>query len=194
MSLTNLTEDLIAEFREESALINEQIELLDPLGTSLRKPAAQRLISNTTLVISEIGCYLLSVGTIGFMLVAHTVYPFTVIQTVYSTPEISARIGATHINNFVMATYGIVVGVALIFLILGYMARTIRQKNAILQHAGTDLKIILGQHLERKAAIDALDQRHLLINSEMVATPTRTKKLTHKELSRLQFEEEEDDE
>lgn len=191
MALTNLTEDLIGEFREESTLIKQQIEILDPLGTSLRKPAAQRLLSNTTLIISEIGCYLLSVGSIGFLVMAHTVYPFSVLHSVYITPEINNRLGAPNVNNLILAGYGVVVGLALIFLLLGYMSRTIRQKNAILQQAGTDIKIIVGQHLERKAAIDALDHRHMLITTDMIAQPSK-KKIGHQQLSQIQFDDAED--
>ena len=48
-------------------MIYEQIELLDPLGTSLRKPAAQRLAGKGALIFSEILCYLLAAGIITFM-------------------------------------------------------------------------------------------------------------------------------
>jgi hypothetical protein len=193
MALTNLTEDLLAEFREESSLIKEQIEILDPLGTSLRMPAAQELISATILFIAEIACYLLSVGAIGFLVIAHTVYPFTVLHSIYTTREINAKLGASNISNLVLAGYAVVVGLAFIFLLLGYMSRKIRQKNAILQQAGTDIKTILGQHLERKAAIDTLDHRHMLITTDMIA-PTAKKKLTHQQISKLQFDEDEEDE
>ncbi len=42
------------------------------------------------------------------------------------------------------------------------ITREIRLKNDILNHAGKDIKQIVGQHLERKAALETIEQRHLL--------------------------------
>jgi hypothetical protein len=54
------------------------------------------------------------------------------------------------------------------------MAREIRLKNDILHVAGKDIKIIVGQHLERKAALSTIEQRHMLGMSEvMQVTPNK---------------------
>ncbi len=162
MSLTTLKDDLLEEFREERIMIKEQIELLDPLATSLRKPAAQRLLSSGTLIISEISCYIISLGGLAFIGFLHRIYPFTVLNDVFYSSQIRARVGSTNLLYLILAIYGLVlVGITMMF-ILGRMAREIRLKNDILNQAGKDIKTIVGQHLERKACMDTIEQRHML--------------------------------
>ncbi len=160
MALTTLKEDLMQEFRAERDMVNEQMEMLDPLGTSLRRPAAQRLLSNTTLILTEFGCYGLFIAGIAFLIMANGLYPFSVMNTIYHSPEITTKIGGPNINNFILAGYGIIALGTVFILIIGRMAGVIRRKNEILHVAGKDIKIILGQHLERQAAIEAIAQRH----------------------------------
>ncbi len=162
MALTTLKDDLLHEFREERIMINEQIELLDPLATSLRKPAAQRLLSSGTLIISEISCYIVSLGGIAFIAFMHKIYPFMLLEDMYYDPEYRTRIGGSNMLLLILGIYGLAaIGVVLIF-IIGRMAREVRMKNDILNHAGKDIKTIVGQHLERKAALDTIEQRHML--------------------------------
>lgn len=162
MSLTTLKDDLLQEFREERVMINEQIELLDPLATSLRKPAAQQLLSSGTLAITEVSCYIVSLGGIAFMAFMHLIYPFSILSNTFYNSGLRNQIGAPNLTYLILATYGLVgIGVVLIF-ILGRMAREIRLKNDILHLAGKDIKTIVGQHLERKAALDTIEQRHML--------------------------------
>ncbi len=162
MSLTTLKDDLLHEFREERIMISEQIELLDPLATTLRKPAAQRLLSSGTLILTEVICYILSLGGIAFMAVMHKIYPFRVLGNIFYNSEIRNSVGAPNLLYLTLGVYGLVVlGVGFVFLI-GRMAREIRLKNEILHMAGKDIKTIVGQHLERKAALDTIEQRHML--------------------------------
>ncbi len=162
MALTTLKDDLLEEFREERIMIREQIELLDPLATSLRKPAAQRLLSSGTLIITEVTCYILSLGGIAFMALLHKIYPFVVLEDIFYNAEYRAKLGSENLLYFILGIYGLaLIGVILIF-ILGRMAREMRMKNDILYQAGKDIKTIVGQHLERKAAHDTIEQRHML--------------------------------
>ncbi len=174
MALTTLKDDLMQEFREERVMIKEQLEILDPLGTALRKPAAQRLISSTTLVLTEIVFYLLFVGIIGFAFVIHKFPPFSVIKDINNSPEISSKIGAQQLHDFIWTGYCFLAICAVICFTIGRMARIIRQKNEILYQASKDIKIIIGLHLERKAAIDTIEQRHLLDLSG-IAKPNKLK-------------------
>jgi len=162
MPLTTLKEDLLAEFRDERIMISDQIALLDPIATSLRRPAARRLFSSTTLVISEVFCYLLGAGGIAGLVLLNRIYSFSqVYQLVYAGS--TARTGVVpNVAYLTGAVYGsLVVGTALA-VILGIAAGKIRRKNAILCLAGKDIQTIVGQHLERRAALDTLEQRHML--------------------------------
>ncbi len=162
MSLTTLKDDLLREFREERTMINEQLELLDPLATSLRKPAAQRLLSSGTLIITEMSCYIVSLGGIAFIAFMHRIYPFKAMSTLFYNAAARNSIGTENLTYLILAVYGIAaIGVLLMF-IIGRMAREIRLKNDILNLAGKDIKMIVGQHLERKAALETIEQRHLL--------------------------------
>jgi hypothetical protein len=162
MALTTLKDDLLHEFREERIMINEQIELLDPLATSLRKPAAQRLLSSGTLIITEVSCYIVSLGGLAFLGFMHMIYPFSLMGDLFYNPQIRNRVGNMDLIYFILAVYGITaVSVALIF-IIGRMAREIRLKNDILHVASKDIKKMVGQHLERKAAHETIEQRHML--------------------------------
>jgi hypothetical protein len=162
MALTTLKDDLLQEFREERILIKEQIELLDPLAISLRKPAAQRLLSSGTLIISEISCYILSLGGIAFMVFMHLIYPFNILGEIFYNTQSRNTVGAENLVYLTLGVYGLAgMGVILVF-IIGRMAREMRLKNDILHHAGKDIKIIIGQHLERKAVLDTIEQRHML--------------------------------
>lgn len=162
MSLTTLKDDLLAEFRDERIMITEQLELLDPLATSLRRPAAQRLLSSGTLIITEFSCYVISLGGLTITALLNHIYPFSLLNKMFYTPEIRNKIGTPNLTMLIAAIYALlIIGVVFIF-IIGRMAREIRLKNDILHHAGKDIKTIVGQHLVRKAAINTIEQRHYL--------------------------------
>lgn len=162
MSLTTLKEDLLQEFREERIMINDQIEILDPLGSALRKPEAQRLLSSSTLIITEMSCYITSVGGIAVLCFMHLIYPFNTLRTLFYTADIRNKVGAQNLMILTLAVYGLAALSVVFIFIMGRMAREIRLKNDILHHAGKDIKTIIGQHLERKATLDTIEQRHML--------------------------------
>jgi uncharacterized membrane protein len=175
MALTTLKDDLLQEFREERIMINEQIELLDPLATSLRKPAAIRLLSSGTLIITEISCYIISLGGVAFIAFMHLIYPFSIMGDIFYNSEVRNKTGDLNLLYFILAVYGITaLGVLLIF-VIGRMAREIRLKNDILHIAGKDIKTIIGQHLERKAAHETIEQRHMLGVSGISLPPAKQK-------------------
>ena len=157
MALTTLKDDLLQEFREECIMINDQLEMLDPLGTALRQPAAQNLVSGAMLLIGELVCYVLCLGGVAFTVMLHRIYP-----DLLNNPKLEAISGKTNLFLFVLALYGILALLVVCFFIIGRMAHELRLKNKILAPAAEDIKIVLGQLLERKAAIDTLQQRHML--------------------------------
>lgn len=162
MSLTTLKDDLLAEFREERIMIAEQLELLDPLATSLRKPAAQRLLSSGTLIITEFSCYILSLGGIAFTALLHRIYPFSILNKAFYNAELRNKIGGPNLTLLIAAIYALAIISVVFVFVIGRMAREIRLKNDILNIAGKDIKVIVGQHLERKAAMRTIEQRHML--------------------------------
>ena len=162
MTLSKLQEDLLNDFKEQKQILIEQIEIFDPLATSLRRPAAQRLASKTGLIILEIISYLLAMGALAFAVVMNLVYPFNMLTNVrflHSASELKALQDAEY---FSIAVHCMAAFTGILFFIIARMTRRIRLKNNILSLAGKNMKTLVGQHLKRKAAMEAVEQRHLL--------------------------------
>jgi hypothetical protein len=105
MSLTRLQEDLLNDFRQQKQIIHEQIDLFDPLATSLRKPAAQRLASKTGLIIAETFSYLLSFAAFAFSVFMNLVYPFTSLMNVRYIKNISDLTAMKETEYFSIAVH-----------------------------------------------------------------------------------------
>ena len=176
MSLTTLKDDLLAEFREERIMINDQLEILDPLGTSLRMPAAQNLYSSSTLFIAEFVCYAGCAGAVAFAVAMHNIYPFNLLNTALYNPELRSTLGGPNITFLSAAIYALVGIVAIGLFVIAQLVRSVRLKNEVLRHAGRDVKTIVSQHLLRRAAMEAIEQRHLLATTGIVQIPPSTAK------------------
>ncbi|HRO44089.1 MAG TPA: hypothetical protein PL009_14740 [Flavipsychrobacter sp.] len=162
MSITRLQGDLLNDFKEQKAMVVEQTELFDPMATALRTSAAQRLAHKAALIITEIVCYLASATTVAATIFMNHIYPFTPLQNVryiHSLNDIKSLKEEEYLSIVVHALAGFI---ALLFYIIARMTRSIRLKNNILNLAGKNVKILMGQHLKRKAAVESLEQRHLL--------------------------------
>jgi hypothetical protein len=172
-----LQDDLLKEFREEKELIDRQLALLDPLAVSLRKPIAARLLNSFVLLVLEGLCWLAMSATITFCVVRDKIYPFHILA------RLRVKGGALGFApSEIDALYYVIVVVAvLICLLLFIIARNLsklRRKNAILQLAGVQIKSLVGEQLERKAAIEAIDQRHFGILSPMPMSESQPLKST----------------
>lgn len=149
------------EFREEQKFVNEQIKLFDPLATSLRKPVAQRLLNKGLIVLLEVICYLAVLASIAFAVFLNKLYPFYMVAQL-SRNQYKEQLGSTNVQNFTIGVYVLIGLIALLFLVAARMLRRIRLKNAILNVAGKNIKMAIGDLLKRKAAIDAIEQRNFM--------------------------------
>lgn len=162
VSMTRLQEDLLNDFKDQRQIIIEQVELFDPLATALRKPAAQKLASRAWLIIAEIVCYLASAGMIAFTVSMNRVYPFSALVNVRYIRNADDLKLMSEAEHFSIAIHAMAALLGLLFYIVARMTRRIRLKNNVLRLAGTNMKILMGQHLKRKAATAAIEQRHFL--------------------------------
>ncbi len=162
MSLTTLKDDLLQEFREERLIIDEQLELLQPLADALRKPAAQNLLSSGTLAIAEISLYITTVSGLAVVAFMHKIEPFAALRQMLYDSHIHSILGAPTVTYLVAAVYGLALACVAMVFTAARMVREMRLKNDIIMHAAKDVKIILGQHLTRKAVMESIEQRHLL--------------------------------
>jgi branched-subunit amino acid transport protein AzlD len=160
MPLTRLQEDLIKELREEKDLIYEQLAIFDPLGTQLRTPAARRLVSKGALIIAEVFCYLLALGSIALAVFLHKIHPFYILSELRDSETFTDELGKGNIDLLNIGVYALLGTIAVLFFIIARSMRMIRLKNGILNFAGKHINSMVGQHLERKASIENLEQRH----------------------------------
>lgn len=159
----SLYNDLVRDWQEQKALIKEQIKLIDPMATSLRKSTAQRFLSATLNVMMEILMYLLAIGSIAYLFFLDNLGPFYILGKITTTPELKTLFSGNDLSSFGMAIKGLFVVIAVLFLIIGRMLANIRHKNATLSLAGKNMKTISGQHLARKSEIESLEQKHIMV-------------------------------
>jgi hypothetical protein len=155
----SLNDDLLRSFKDQKEMIYHQIELFDPLGTKLRQPAAQRLVSKTAMIFTEVLCYLLSLGSIAGAFFINMVFPFYLLDNLHLKTELTQP-DRQNIQYFTFGVYGAIGLFAILLLIIARCMRQIRLKNDILHFAGKQMKELVGQHLKSKAAIEVIEQRH----------------------------------
>ncbi len=160
MKPLNLQQDLIRDFQEQKKTVNEQVALIDPMATSLRKPAAKRLFNAGLIVFMEIVAWLLLLGCIAFTIFADKLYPFYYLSQMAHDTALGDRYKAHDLNLLYWCIKGIGIFAALLFLIIARMLGTIRLKNSILHVAGRNMKLLVEQLLKRKAAMETMEQKY----------------------------------
>lgn len=156
---SSLQDDLLFDFKEQKTLIEQQLEVFDPLGTELSKPAARRLVSKTALIIAEILCYCLAAGAVTFAVLMTRFPPFDILPEIRFNPDV-VELGWQRLEWFNIAIYGLLGVITILFYIIARCMRSIRLKNDILHYAGKNIKIMVGQHLKRKASLQTTYERH----------------------------------
>ncbi len=159
--MPRLQDDLLQDFKEQKTVIYSQLEVFDPMGTQLSKPAAQSLVSKGILIVGEILCYLLALSAIAFAVFLTKLYPFYIISEIQNKSDY-IKLGPMNVRIFTLCIYTLIGIISLLFYGLGAALRQIRLKNDILSFAGKHIKTLVSQHLKRKASIDAIEQRHFL--------------------------------
>lgn len=171
-----MQEDLIRDFQEQKKTVNEQLALIDPMATSLRKPAAKRLFHTGLIVFMEILCWLLVLGCIAFVLFADKLYPFYYLNQLLHDTSLGERYKAGDLSILYWSVKGIGVLVALLFLVIARMLATIRLKNSVLHIAGRNMKLLVEQLLKRKAAMENMEQKFpvdLPANDDTIVMPVQ---------------------
>lgn len=172
----NLQEDLIRDFQEQKKMIGEQVTLIDPMATSLRKPAARRLFHAGIIVFLEIISWLLFLGCIAFVVFLDKLYPFYFVSQMIHDSSLADKYKAYDLDMLHWAFRGFAILTGLLFLIIARMLGTIRLKNSVLHVAGRNMKLLVEQLLKRKAAMEGLEQRYpfeMLPNDDSVVVPVQ---------------------
>lgn len=160
MKPLNLQEDLIRDFQDQKKTINEQVALIDPMATSLRRPAARRLFHAGFIMVMEALCWLCFLGGIAFLLFADKLYPFYQLNQMLHNQALKAQYPEQDLKVLYWSIKGMALLVSILFLLIARMLGTIRLKNSVLHVAGRNMKLLVEQLLKRKAAMEFLQQRH----------------------------------
>lgn len=161
MAGNRLNDDLLHNFKEQKEMITEQIKIFEPIAESLSKPAAVHLLGQGTLIILEVICYILFLGSVAASVLVGTLVPFDMLDNIYTSLPLNSD-GREYITLISFALHGLVIVIGFLFLIIAFNLSSIRKKNKILSVAGKNLKTLVGQHLRTKAAIDTIEQRHFM--------------------------------
>jgi hypothetical protein len=159
MASTRLQDDLLHEFREQRRVVQNQIEDLNPLAVSLRKRVAVRLAGKGLLIFGEIICWGMFLGAIAVCVFLNKLIPFYLLFQL-KRPQHVESLGLQNVQMLQWGVYGLVGLCGLAFFFLARALGRIRQKNDILAMTGGRMKTLIGQLLQRKAAFDAIEQRH----------------------------------
>ncbi len=162
MKPISIKEDLIRDFQEQKKVIREQIALIDPLAASLRKPAAKRLFHAGFLVFMEIIAWLLFLACIAVILFQGKLYPLYQLNQMLHDTTLSGKYRLYDLEMLNWAIKGLLALAALLFLVIARMLAQIRQKNGVLHLAGKNMKVLVEQHLQRKATMETMEQRYPL--------------------------------
>ena len=161
MTSTRLQDDLMQEFQATRQMIQNQLDLFDPMAGSLRRPAAQRILRKGVLIFWELLCYAAVLGSIAAAVFMNRLIPFYMLAELRQRGP-AAGFNAYEANMLYWTVTGLILLSGLLLLVLARSLRRIRLKNDILSTAGRHIKTLVGQHLQRKAALEALEQRHFM--------------------------------
>ncbi len=156
---TSLYQELVEDFKEQNKLIDEQINVFEPLTASLRKPAAQRLLNKGSLAIFEIIFYCLFIGSIVFAFMLKHLVPFYILNQL---KERGAQSGfpVSDVNTLYWSIVAMAVLLGIVFLYIARLLRKIRLKNAIIYTVNKHIKVLLQEHLKRKNKIDDIEKKY----------------------------------
>ncbi len=174
MKLNSLKDDLIRDFQDQKRAVNEQVALIDPMATSLRKPAAKRLLNTGFIVMMEVLSWLLFLGCIAFIIFMDKLYPFYYLNKIVYDTALPPSYPIDDMKTLSWIIRGMALVSGLLFFAIARMLATIRNKNSILHLTGKNLKLLAEQLLQRKANMAALEQRNPIempSNTDTVIVP-----------------------
>ncbi|HTN45143.1 MAG TPA: hypothetical protein VL098_02260 [Flavipsychrobacter sp.] len=159
MNPSSLYQDLVDDFKKQNELIDEQVAIFEPITKSLRKPAAQRLLSKSFLVILEIIFYCLFAGGVLFAFMLNHLVPFYILNTLKERGSATGFV-VSDVNVLYWSIIGMTVLIAVLCWVVARLLRKMRLKNTVIYTVNKHIRVLLAQHLQRKATIDAIEKRH----------------------------------
>lgn len=173
-----LYQDLVNDFKKQNELIDDQVATFEPITQSLRMPAAHRLLNKGFIMLLELLSYLIFLSSIAFVVMQKHLVPFYIVNTLqergnesgFSTNDVT-------ILNWSISGMALIIGI--LFFIIARLLRKIRLKNSVLHTINKNIRILVAQHLQRKAGIETIEKRHFtelptLTEEKIAVLPTAT--------------------
>lgn len=160
MPQTELLKNLISDFQKQKKETQIQIQLIDPIATSIRRPAANRLLNKSMLIVGEILMYALFVLFLGFTFLANHIPFFDTWDKVTHLTEVKDSVIENDLLWFEIIYKGSFLLLSLLFLWIGRMLSNFRKKNDVLQLAAKNMNTIVEKLLNRKVEIEQLEHEY----------------------------------
>ena len=160
MTDPSLVEHLIKDFQEQKATLKAQIELIDPIAASIRKPAATRLFHSGSLILLEFIMWILALFSIAFILFFDKLAPFFYLSQIANDSTVLEKYQQQDLITLAWYIKGLIVVLVLAFIWIARMLSKIRLKNSILNITGKSLKHVVEGLLQRKAAMENLELKY----------------------------------
>ncbi len=174
MQPLSLKEDLILDFQEQKKALAGQMDLINPMATSLRKPAARRMADAGFLIFLEILVWAACLSCIAFLVFMNKLYPFYYLSQLKHDTDIKSLYNLKDLEMLDWCIKGLGLLAALLLFIIARMVHKIRQKNSVLNLAGKNMKLLAEQFIKRKASMGSLMEKHsdeLPINDDAIILP-----------------------
>lgn len=167
-----LYQDLVNDFKKQNELIDDQVATFEPIIQSLRMPAAHRLLNKGFLILLELLSYIIFLASIAFVIMQKHLVPFYIVNILQERgSESGFSTNDVTILNWSISGMALIIGV--LFLIIARLLRKIRLKNSVLHTINKNIRILVAQHLQRKAVIETIEKRHFTelptLNEEKIA-------------------------
>lgn len=166
MSTSRLHEDLLKDLIEEKKSIKEQIDLVDPLASSIHRPAYKRYIQSGFSVFLEIILWIIALGLIVFAFFYNKVFPFEKLKKIFDIGINNEWIGngknvtIQDTNAISWTIQALIIITAILLIIISRMLSNVRHKNNLLHLSAKNMKQLVELQLRRRAAIETLEQRY----------------------------------
>jgi hypothetical protein len=154
-----LQEDLLKAFRDERAMLDEQIALIEPLAKNLSRPAISRWARRGVGFVGEVICWILAVALIVGCFLLNKIPPFYLLFEL-NRSQIEQTLGARPIQMLQWGVYGLIIVIAILLVILARTIARVHRRNDLLHQAVSRIQKILDQNKKRKQSLEELEQKH----------------------------------
>lgn len=159
MAELRLQDELLKRFREERALIDSQISLLEPVSSALSRPAILRWANRGLGFVSEMFCWLVCAALIVSCFFLKNIFPFYLLFEL-DRNQYQESLGRQSIQALQWGVYGLIILSALLFAVLARSISRIHHRNDLLHQAAVRINKLLDQNKKRQKELQALDERH----------------------------------